>query len=110
MRVLGRGCAYDAGAWEGDFEVARTFLSSSVKTEYSGIFCNLYGFYFASSAAWNALPVHLRDPELSLNSFKTKLRAHFLSRPHLGYIYHLNLVRLARQHDNLWRVQMSVLN
>ena len=31
----------------------------------------LRGFYFASSAAWNALPVHLRDPELSLNSFKT---------------------------------------
>ena len=29
------------------------------------------GFYFASSAALNALPVHLRDPELSLNSFKT---------------------------------------
>ena len=29
------------------------------------------GFYFASSAAWNALPVHLRDPDLSVNSFKT---------------------------------------
>ena len=37
------------------------------------------GFYFASSAAWNALPVHLRDPELSLNSFKTKLKTHFFS-------------------------------
>ena len=37
------------------------------------------GFYFASSAAWNALPVHLRDPELSLNSFKAKLKTHFLS-------------------------------
>ena len=47
------------------------------------------GFYFASSAAWNALPVHLRDPELSLNSFKTKLKTHFFSWPHLGYIYHL---------------------
>ena len=43
-------------------------------------------FYFASSAAWNALPVHLRDPELSLNSFKTKLNFSWL---HLGYIYHL---------------------
>ena len=29
------------------------------------------GFYFASSASWNALAVHLHDPELSLNSFKT---------------------------------------
>ena len=29
------------------------------------------GFYFASSAAWNALPVHLRDPDLSFNSFTT---------------------------------------
>ena len=37
------------------------------------------GFYFASSAAWNALPVHLRDPDLSLNSFKTKLKTHFFS-------------------------------
>ena len=34
-------------------------------------------FYFASSAAWNALPVHLRDPDLSLNSYKTKLKTHF---------------------------------
>ena len=33
------------------------------------------GFYFASSAA--SLPVHLRDPDLSLNSFKTKLKTHF---------------------------------
>ena len=39
------------------------------------------GFYFASSAAWNALPVHLRDPELSLNSFKTELKTHFVSWP-----------------------------
>ena len=39
------------------------------------------GFYFASSAAWNALPVHLRDPELSLNSFKTKLKTHFFPDP-----------------------------
>ena len=44
------------------------------------------GFYFASSAAWNALPVHLRDPELSLNSFKTKLKTHFFSwYPHLSH-------------------------
>ena len=39
------------------------------------------GFYFASSAAWNARPVHLRDPELSLNSFKTKLKPHFFPDP-----------------------------
>ena len=47
------------------------------------------GFYFASSAAWNALPVHLRDPELSLNSFKTKLEelTFFLTPPglHLSF-------------------------
>ena len=30
------------------------------------------GFYFASSTAWNALPAHVPDPDLSLNSFKTK--------------------------------------
>ena len=30
----------------------------------------LHGFYFASSAAWNALPAHLHDPELSLNNSK----------------------------------------
>ena len=32
------------------------------------------GFYFASSATWNALSVHLRDPGLSLNNFKIKLK------------------------------------
>ena len=37
------------------------------------------GFYFASSAAWNALPVHLRDPGLSMNNFKIKLKTHFFS-------------------------------
>ena len=48
-------------------------------------------FYFASFAAWNALPVHLRDPELSLNSFKIKLKTHFfLDVLILGYIYHVN--------------------
>ena len=42
------------------------------------------GFYFALSTAWNALPVHLRDPELSLNGFKTKLKTHLFSwYPHL---------------------------
>ena len=39
------------------------------------------GFYFALSAAWNALPVHMRDPELSLNSFKTILKTHFFPDP-----------------------------
>ena len=48
------------------------------------------GFFFASSAAWNTLPVHLLDPELSLNSFKIKLKTHFfLDVPHLGYTYHV---------------------
>ena len=40
------------------------------------------------------LPSHLRDPELSLNSFKTKLKIQFFpdpQKPHLGYIYHLIL-------------------
>ena len=52
------------------------------------------GFYFASSAAWNALPVQLRDPELSLNSFKTELKIHFFPNP-LGYIYHT-------EHCSVW--------
>ena len=51
------------------------------------------GFYFASSAAWNALPVHLRDPQLSLNSFKTKLKTHFFSWPHLHLSFNLFVVR-----------------
>ena len=33
----------------------------------------------------------LERTELSLNSFKTKLKTHFFSWPHLGYIYHLIL-------------------
>ena len=58
------------------------------------------GFYFASSAAWNALPVHLRDPGLSLNNFKIKLKTHFFSwSPPPGD--HVFCVRRARQHDNL---------
>ena len=45
------------------------------------------GFYFALSAALNALPVHLRDPELSLSSFKIKLKTNFLlGVSHLGHI------------------------
>ena len=35
------------------------------------------GFYYASSAVWNSLPVDLRDPGLSLHSFRTKLKSHF---------------------------------
>ena len=58
------------------------------------------GFYFASSAAWNALPVHLRDPGLSLNNFKIKLKTHFFSwSPPPGD--HVFCVRRARQRDNL---------
>ena len=57
------------------------------------------GFYFASSAAWNALPVHLRDPGLSLNNFKIKLKTHFFSwSPPPGD--HVFCVRRARQRDN----------
>ena len=66
------------------------------------------GFYFASFAAWNVLQVQLRDPELSLNSFKTKLKTHFFSWPHMGYIYHLNFVRRARQRDNLVRANVCI--
>ena len=35
------------------------------------------GFYYASSAVWNSLPVDLRDSGLSLHSFRTKLKLHF---------------------------------
>ena len=71
----------------------------------------LRGFYFASSAAWNALPVHLRDPELLLNSFKTKLKTHFISWPHLGYIHHLICSSSAPMRYFIsWRVQVSVLS
>ena len=52
------------------------------------------GFYFASSAAWNALPVHLRDPGLSLNNFKIKLKTHFFSwSPHLGIMFSVFVAR-----------------
>ena len=69
------------------------------------------GFYFASSAAWNALPVHLRDPTLSLNSFKIKLKTHFFSWPHLGYNCHLICSSCApTRYFISWRLQVSVLN
>ena len=52
------------------------------------------GFYFASSAAWNALPVHLRDPGLSLNNFKIKLKTHFFSwSTHLGIMFSVFVAR-----------------
>ena len=60
------------------------------------------GFYFVSSAAWNALPVHLCDPDLSVNSFKTKLKTHFFSwHSHLVHTHLVIFVRRARQHDSL---------
>ena len=37
------------------------------------------GFFWACPSTWNALPVPLRDFELSLDSFKRKLKSHFFS-------------------------------
>ena len=37
------------------------------------------GFYYASSAVWNSLPLDLRDPGLSLHYFRTKLKSHFFT-------------------------------
>ena len=37
------------------------------------------GFYYASSSVWNSLPVDLRDPGLSLHSFRTKLKSYFFT-------------------------------
>ena len=37
------------------------------------------GFYYAASAVWNSLPLDLRDPGLSLHSFKSKLKSHFFT-------------------------------
>ena len=52
------------------------------------------GFYFASSATWNALPVHLRDPGLSLNNFKIKLKlTFFLEVSHLGIMFSVFVAR-----------------
>ena len=51
----------------------RSLLVPRTKTKTIGPL----GFYFASSAAWNALQVHLRDPGLSLNNFKMKLNSLF---------------------------------
>ena len=55
------------------FEWLLSILRTKTKT------IGLRRFYFASSAAWNALPVQLRDPELSLNSFKIKFKTHSFS-------------------------------
>ena len=66
------------------------------------------GFYFASSAAWNALPVHLRDPGLSLNNFKIKLKTHFFSwSPHLGIMFSVfvaraNVIIYKSARANIW--------
>ena len=37
-------------------------------------------FAFAAPTAWNMLPVQLRDNELSLDSFKRRLKSHLLSK------------------------------
>ena len=37
------------------------------------------GFYYASLVMWNSLPADLRDPGLSLHSFRTKLKSHFFT-------------------------------
>ena len=37
------------------------------------------GFFWACPSTWNALPVPLRDYELSLDSFKRKLKSHFFT-------------------------------
>ena len=53
------------------------------------------GFYFASSAAWNALPVHLRDPGLSrwtISKLNWKL-TFFLEVPHLGIMFSVFVAR-----------------
>ena len=72
------------------------------------------GFYLASSATWNALPVHLCDPELSLNSFKTELKTHFFLDPTWAtsrYIYHLICSSCTPTWSFIsFRVQVSVLN
>ena len=53
------------------------------------------GFYFASSAAWNTLPVHLRDPGLSLNNFKIKLKTPLFSwsPPTWGFMFSVFVAR-----------------
>ena len=71
------------------------------------------GFYFASSAAWNALPVHHSAQPWTIseqiqNWIETPL---VFSWPNLGYIYHLICSSYAptRYFISL-RVQVSVLN
>ena len=97
-------------------ETVHAYLRSSVTLERSLSIprtktrtLGLHGFYFASSAAWNTLSVHLRDSELSLNSFKTKLKTTFFLT--LGYFYHLICLSCApTRYFISWHMQMSVLN
>ena len=74
------------------------------------------GFYYASSAVWNSLPVDLRDPGLSLHSFRTKLKSYFFTVDWFFSVVHsctlfcsFNAVR-ANVMFISWRVQMSELN
>ena len=77
------------------------------------------GFYYAASAVWNSLPVDLRDPGLSLHSFRTKLKSHFFIVDWFFFVFHsctllFSLVFLFAVRANVmfisWRVQMSELN
>ena len=77
------------------------------------------GFYYASSAVWNSIPVDLRDPGLSLHSFRTKLKSHFFHRCLFSSVFHLCTLLLSiafffAVRANVmfisWRVQMSELN
>ena len=65
-------------------------------------------FYYASSAMWNSLPVDLRDPGLSLHSFRTKLKSHFFKVDWFFFFFPLSIhvlyycsffFRRARQRD-----------
>ena len=77
------------------------------------------GFYYASSAVWNSLPVDLRDPGLSLHSFRTKLKSHFFIVDGFFSVFHsrtllLSIAFFFAVRANVmfisWRVQMSELN
>ena len=59
------------------------------------------GFYFASSAAWNAFPVHLRDPGLSLNNFKIELKTH-LGIMFSGFVARANAIIYKLARANIW--------
>ena len=50
------------------------------------------GFYYASSAVWNSLPVDLRDPGLSLHSFRTKLKSHFFKVDWFFFFFRLSFM------------------